>query len=97
MYLKIVMIILNFIKNLKNKLRGFKVKINELLLRKYIVYNQSLRVYNEIVAERYLEDGYNDDEVLRDDMKYILKKTQQIDEIEEELLKEINKNYNLPK
>ena len=73
------------------------MKINELLLRKYIVYNQSLRVYNEIVAERYLEDGYNDDEVLRDDMKYILKKTQQIDEIEEELLKEINKNYNLPK
>ena len=73
------------------------MKINELLLRKYIVYNQSLRVYNEIVAERYLEDGYNDDEVLRDDMKYILKKTQQIDEIEEELLKEIKKNYNLPK
>ena len=73
------------------------MKINELLLRKYIVYNQSLRVYNEIVAERYLEDGYNDDEVLRDDMKYILKKTQQINEIEEELLKEIKKNYNLPK
>ena len=73
------------------------MEINELLLRKYIVYNQSLRVYNEIVAERYLEDGYNDDEVLRDDMKYILKKTQQIDEIEEELLKEIKKNYNLPK
>ena len=91
------MSIQNFIKNLKNKLGGFKMKINELLLRKYIVYNQSLRVYNEIVAERYLEDGYNDDEVLRDDMKYILKKTQQIDEIEEELLKEIKKNYNLPK
>ena len=69
------MSIQNFIKNLKNKLGGFKVKINELLLRKYIVYNQ----------------------VLRDDMKYILKKTQQINEIEEELLKEINKNYNLPK
>ena len=85
------MSIQNFIKNLKNKLGGFKMKINELLLRKYIVYNQSLRVYNEIVAERYLEDGYNDDEVLRDDMKYILKKTQQIDEIEEELLKEIKK------
>ena len=85
------MSIQNFIKNLKNKLGGFKMKINELLLRKYIVYNQSLRVYNEIVAERYLEDGYNDDEVLRDDMKYILKKTQQINEIEEELLKEINK------
>ena len=97
MYLKIVMSIQNFIKNLKNKLGGFKMKINELLLRKYIVYNQSLRVYNEIVAECYLEDGYNNDEVLRDDMKYILKKTQQINEIEEELIKEINKNYNLPK
>ena len=73
------------------------MKINELLLRKYIVYNQVLRVHNEVVAECYLEDGYNDDEVLRDDMKYILKKTQQINEIEEELLKEINKNYILPK
>ena len=91
------MSIQNFIKNLKNKLGGFKMKINELLLRKYIVYNQSLRVYNDIVAECYLEDGYNDDEVLRNDMKYILKKTQQINEIEEELLKEIKKNYNLPK
>ena len=73
------------------------MKINELLLRKYIVYNQALRVYNDIVAECYLEDAYNEDEVLRKDMKYILKKTQQINEIEEELLKEINKNYNLPK
>ena len=73
------------------------MKINELLLRKYIVYNQALRVYNHIVAECYLQDGYNDDEILRNDMKYILKKTQQINEIEEELLKEINKNYNLPK
>ena len=73
------------------------MKINELLLRKYIVYNQALRVYNDIVAECYLEDDYNDDEVLRNDMKYILKKTQQINEIEEELLKEIKKNYNLPK
>ena len=91
------MSIQNFIKILKNKLGGFKMKINELLLRKYIVYNQSLRVHNDIVAECYLEDGYNDDEVLRDDMKYILKKTQQINEIEEELLKEINKKYNLPK
>ena len=91
------MSIQNFIKNLKNKLRGFKMKINELLLRKYIVYNQVLRVHNEVVAECYLKDGYKDDEILRDDMKYILKKTQQINEIEEELLKEINKNYNLPK
>ena len=91
------MSIQNFIKNLKNKLEGFKMKINELLLRKYIVYNQVLRVHNEVVAECYLEDDYDDDEVLRDDMKYILKKTQQINEIEEELLKEINKNYNLPK
>ena len=67
------------------------MEINELLLKKYIFHNQVLREYNEVVAETYLEDGYNDDYELRVDMNYILKKTQQITEIEEELLKEINK------
>ena len=67
------------------------MEINELLLRKYIFHNQVLREHNEDVAETYLEDGYNDDEELRNDMKYILKKSQKITEIEEELLKEINK------
>ena len=67
------------------------MEINELLLRKYIFHNQVLREHNEGVAETYLEDGYNDDEELRDDMKYILKKSQKITKIEEELLKEINK------
>ena len=67
------------------------MEINELLLRKYIFHNQVLREHNESVAETYLEDSYNDDEELRNDMKYILKKSQKITEIEEELLKEINK------
>ena len=67
------------------------MEINELLLRKYIFHNQVLRDHNEAVAETYLEDGYNDDDELRDDMNYTLKKSQKITEIEEELLKEINK------
>ena len=67
------------------------MEINELLLRKYIFHNQVLREHNEAVAETYLEDSYNDNEELRDDMKYTLKKSQKIIEIEEELLKEINK------
>ena len=66
------------------------MEINELLLRKYIFHNQVLREHNETVAETYLEDSYNDDEEIRDDMKYTLKKSQKITEIEEELLKEIN-------
>ena len=41
--------------------------------------------------ETYLEDAYNDDEELKDDMKHTLKKLQKIEEIEEELLKEIDK------
>ena len=67
------------------------MEINEELLRKYIFHNQVLREHNEGVAETYLEDGYNDDEELKNDMKYTLKKSQKIREIEEELLKELNK------
>ena len=67
------------------------MKINEDLLRKYIFHNQVLRIHNYAVAEIYLEDAYNDDEELKDDMKHTLKKSQKIIEIEEELLKELNK------
>ena len=67
------------------------MEINEGLLRKYIFHNQVLRNHNEAVAETYLEDAYNDDEELRDDMEHTLKKSQKIREIEEELLKELNK------
>ena len=69
----------------------FKTEIDKLLLRKYIFYNQILRDHIEVVAGTYLEDSYNDDEELRADMKYILKKSQIISEIEEELMKEITK------
>ena len=65
--------------------------INEELLRKHIFHNQVLRIHNEAVAETYLEDAYNDDEELKDDMEHTLKKSQKIREIEEELLKELNK------
>ena len=67
------------------------MKINEGLLRKYIFHNQLLRSHDESVAETYLEDAYNDDEELKDDMKHTLKKITKIIEIEEEILKEINK------
>ena len=67
------------------------MEINELLLRKYIFHNQVLREHNETIAETYLEDGYNDDDELRKDMEYTLKKSQKVMEIEEELLKEIDK------
>ena len=67
------------------------MEINELLLRKYIFHNQVLREHNETIAEIYLEDGYNDDDELRKDMEYTLKKSQKVMEIEEELLKEIDK------
>ena len=67
------------------------MKINEDLLRKYIFHNQVLRIHNGAVAETYLEDAYNDDEELKDDMEHTLKKSQKIREIEEELLKELNK------
>ena len=67
------------------------MKINEGLLRKYIFHNQVSRLHNESVAESYLEDAYNNDEELKDDMIHTLKLLQKITEIEEELLKEINK------
>lgn len=67
------------------------MEINEELLRKYIYYNQVLRIHNSAVAETYLEDAYNDDEELKDDMEHTLEKSQKIREIEEELLKELNK------
>ena len=67
------------------------MEINELLLRKYIFHNQILRDHNEAVAETYLEDAYNDDEKLKDDMKHTLKESQKVRKIEEELLKELNK------
>ena len=85
------MSIQNYIKNLKINKEVFKMEINELLLRKYIFHNQVLREHNEGVAETYLEDDYNNDEELKSDLKYTLKKSQKITEIEEELLKEINK------
>ena len=66
------------------------MEINEGLLRKYIFQNQVLRNHNEAVTETYLEDAYNDDEELKDDMKHTLKLLQKITEIEEEILKEIN-------
>ena len=67
------------------------MEINEGLLRKYIFHNQVLRIHTAAVAETYLEDAYNDDEELESDMKDTLKKSQKIIEIEEELLKELNK------
>ena len=66
------------------------MEINEDLLRKYIFHNQVSRIHNESVAETYLEDAYNDDEELKNDMEHTLKKSQKIREIEEELLKELN-------
>ena len=67
------------------------MEINEELLRKYIFHNQVSRIHNGAVAETYLEDAYNDDEELKDDMEHTLKNSQKIREIEEELLKELNK------
>ena len=54
------------------------MKINEGLLRKYIFHNQLLRSHDESVAETYLEDAYNDDEELKDDMKHTLKKIKKV-------------------
>ena len=63
------------------------MEINEGLLRKYIFHNQILRSHDEAVAETYLEDAYNDDEELKDDLQHTLKLLQKITEIEEEILK----------
>ena len=67
------------------------MEINEDLLRNYIIQNVLLRNHCESVADAYLDDGYNDDEELNNDMKFTLKISQKIIEIEEELMKEINK------
>ena len=67
------------------------MEINEQLLRKYIFHNQVLRIHSVAVAATYLEDSYNDDEKLKDDMEHTLEKSQKIREIEKELLKELNK------
>ena len=67
------------------------MEINEDLLRKFIIQNALFRNHNEAVAETYLEDAYNDDEELRDDMEHTLKLSQKIIETEEELMKELNK------
>ena len=66
------------------------MEINEGLLRKYIYHNQLLRFYNEGLVDIYLEE-YHYDEELKKYTDYVLKKSQKIIEIEEELLKEINK------
>lgn len=65
--------------------------VSEELLRKYIFHNQVLREHNEGVAETYLEDAYDDDEELKSDMQYCIKKSNKVKEIEEQLLKELNK------
>ena len=65
--------------------------ISEELLRKYIFHNQVLREHNEGVVETYLEDAYDDDEELKSDMQYCIKKSNKVKEIEEQLLQELNK------
>ena len=68
------------------------MKINEDLLRNYIFHNQLLRLYNEGLVEIYLEDNNIDEELKKLYRLCYEKKSQKIREIEEELLKEINKN-----
>lgn len=65
--------------------------INKDLLRKYIFHVQVLNEHTEAVAETYLEGGYGDTEEVEADMKYSLKKINKIREIEEEILKVLNK------
>lgn len=67
------------------------MEINETLLRKYIFHNRVLIEHIESVSETYLEDAYNNEEELESDMKYTLKRINKLREIEEELLKELNK------
>ena len=62
------------------------MNINEDLLRKYIYLNQLLRYYYEGLVEIYLEDYYKDEE-LKKYIDYAMKKSQEIREIEKELLK----------
>ena len=67
------------------------MEINEDLIRKYIIQNSLLRNHCESVAETFIDDDYNDGEELNNDMKFTLKLSEKILEIEEELMKEINK------
>ena len=67
------------------------MEINEDLLRKYIIQNVLLRNHCESAAECYLDNDYNDDEEINDDMKITLEISQKIIETEEELMKELNK------
>ena len=67
------------------------MEINEDLLRKFIIQNSLLRNHCESVAECYLDNDYNDDEEINDDMKITLEISQKIIETEEELMKELNK------
>ena len=69
------------------------MEINEDLLRKYIIQNVLLRNHCESTAESYLDDDYNDDEEINNDMKITLEISQKIIETEEEIMKELNK-YN---
>lgn len=66
------------------------MSISEELLRKYIFHNQVLREHNEGVAETYLEDAYDDEEELKSDMQYCIKRSNKVKEIEGQLLKELN-------
>ena len=68
------------------------MNINEDLLRKYIYLNQLLRIYNEGLVEIYLEDYYKDEE-LKKYIDYVMKKSQEIREIEKELLLKINVSH----
>ena len=67
------------------------MEINEDLLRKYIIQNSLLRNHCESVAETFIDDDYNDDEEINDDMKITLEISQKIIKTEEELMKELNK------
>lgn len=67
------------------------MEINETLLRKYIFHNQVLTEHIESVSETYLEGAYDSEEELESDMKYTIKRINKLREIEEELLKELNK------
>lgn len=67
------------------------MKINETLLRKYIFHIQILNEHTEAMAETYLEEAYDDEEEFKADLSYCRKRISKVKEIEEELLKELNK------
>ena len=67
------------------------MEINEGLLRKYIFYNQVLRVHNEVMIDCYLEGAYDEEEELENDMICSLERAKEIEEFERQLFKELNK------